>query len=107
MTETTVRTPPERIVRTDILLNSFNLDEFMKRRRRFVDLECGHKALTSAWERTVCLRCSEMLRRSLADGSEDYEAFRHGDGRDRMSWPDDLCRQFNEPTDLAGNYLYG
>jgi hypothetical protein len=103
--ESTVRTPQERIVRTDILLNVFNPDEFMRHRRRFVNLECGHKALTSAWERTTCLRCSEMLRRSIADGSEDYDAYRYGDGRDRMSWPEDPCRAFNEPTDLEGNYV--
>lgn len=46
-----------------------------------------------------------MLRRSIADGSEDYEGFRAGRVRDEMIWKADPCRQFNESTDLEGNFL--
>jgi hypothetical protein len=45
-----------------------------------------------------------MMRRSLL-GEEDWLAYRAGDKRDQMIWREDPCRQFNEPTDLAGNFL--
>jgi hypothetical protein len=100
------KTDLERIVGRDALLAAFNLELVLKRRRFFVDLGCGHKALTGALSKVRCPRCMEMLRRSIADGSEDYDVFRKGLIRDRMVWRDDPCRAFNEPTDLEGNFIY-
>jgi hypothetical protein len=105
MIQTTVRTPPERIVRSDHLLTIYNPDVLLKECKRFVDLACGHKAITSAVSKAVCPRCTEMLRRSIKDGSEDWDAFRNHGARDEMAWPADPMRQFNEPTDLSGNFL--
>jgi hypothetical protein len=51
---------------------------------------------TRSIHRVRCPRCTEMLRRSLKDGSEDYEAFRKGDKRDQMIWDEDPCRILNE-----------
>jgi hypothetical protein len=92
-------TPPEKIIRTDFILLALNQDMFEKGGRgmdRVVDLECGHKTRTRNWERAHCPRCEEMLRRSIEDGSEDYESYRAGRTRDRMEWPDDPLRQFHE-----------
>lgn len=99
-----ISTPPERIVSTDVFLMAFNSDLLLKQGKRIVDLACGHKATGRALDKMVCPRCTEMMRRSIADGSEDYEGFRHRGGRDMMAWPADPCRQFNEPTDLGGNF---
>lgn len=93
-----VKTPREAIVRTDFLLMAFNTERFLKEKKRVVDLKCGHKAYTGALEHAVCPRCSEMLRRSINHEGEDYLSFRDGQRRDTMAWPDDPCRQFNEPT---------
>jgi hypothetical protein len=107
MTQTVIPVRPirEKIVRTDFFLMTFNQDRlgYGGDKKRVVDLACGHKTLTAAWSRTACPRCTEMLRRSVDDGSVDYDAFRHHGGRDQMIWRDDPLRQFHEPTDLAGN----
>lgn len=99
------KTDLERIVRHDVLANAFNKEFVLAKHKFFVDLECGHKALTGALNKARCLRCTEMLRRSIADGSEDYESFRKGLTRDNMIWLDDPCRTFNEPTDPEGNFV--
>lgn len=104
--KTTIRTPPEPIIRSDHLLTAFNPDVLLKKRKRFVDLACGHKAITAAISKAVCPRCTEMLRRSIHDGSADWDAFRNHGARDEMAWPADPMRQFNEPTDLAGRFLW-
>lgn len=97
----------EKIVRTDFLLMIFNQDRLGigHGRKRAVDLACGHKTLTAAWHAAVCHRCTEMLRRSINDGEEDYDAFRNHGGHDLMVWPDDPLRQFHEPADLAGRLM--
>jgi len=87
--------PAEKIIGTDFFLMITNhrsdvLDD------RPVDLACGHKALTKNKKSVRCPRCAEMLRRSLADGSEDWDAFRHHGKADTMIWLDDPMRQFNE-----------
>lgn len=64
--------------------------------RRIVRLACGHSAVTRNTKAMICPRCTEMLRRSIATGEEDYETFRHGNGTDRMEWADDPCRHLNE-----------
>lgn len=93
-----IRTPPERIVRTEIIATSFNREHLGKdMTRRIVELACGHLAITCNQKTMICIRCTEMLRRSITSGEEDYESFRHGDRRDLMEWPDDPCRLFNEP----------
>lgn len=102
-----IAAPPERIVATDVFLMAFNADLLLKQGKHIVDLACGHKAVTKAQGKVVCPRCTEMLRRSIEDGSEDYEGFRHRGLRDMMAWPEDPCRQFNEPTDLTGNFKRG
>ena len=93
-----IQTPPERIVRTDIIATGFNRERLGKdMTRRIVELACGHLAITRNLKTMVCLRCTEMLRRSIGSGDEDYETFRHGDRPDHMEWTDDPCRLFNEP----------
>lgn len=100
-----IRTPQEKVVRIDILLMALNKD-VVDKGWVFYDLECGHKAKSKGYKRRmVCIRCTEILRRSIKDGSEDYESFRKGIVQDKMVWKDDPMRQFNEPTDLAGNFL--
>jgi hypothetical protein len=64
--------------------------------QRVVDLACGHKALTKNRKKMICPRCTEMLRRSLATGKEDYESFRNGIVRDQMVWEDDPLRFLHE-----------
>lgn len=110
MSETTMipeaTTPRERIMRSDILANIYNPRLFCEKRKLIVDLECGHKAIAHARSRSiVCRRCTEMLRRSLTDSSEDWDAYRHRGKRDEMVWLEDPCRLFNELTDLEGNFL--
>lgn len=94
----------ERIVRTDYFAMSFNGSR-LKRRERIVDLECGHKAVTTAVHKCRCARCEEMLYRSITTGLEDYESFRHGDKSDTMEWTDDRVCLLNEPHDLDGNRI--
>lgn len=89
-------TPPEKIVARNPLITMFNADRMLRTRKFIVDLACGHKIYTPNRNTAVCPRCSEMLRRSIADGKEDYDSFRKGLRGDTMSWPADPCRQFNE-----------
>lgn len=96
--------PSERIVARDALAVAFNLDKNLRDRKFIVDLACGHKAYTRNLNTMVCPRCTEMLRRSIETGREDWDGFRKGFVKDTMDWPDDPCRQFNEATDLAGAY---
>lgn len=97
----------ETIVRLDVFLMAFNPDVTKKQKKKFVDLKCGHKALVPQRHRgtTVCVRCTEMLHRSLQGTGEDYDGFRNHGMRDTMIWRDDPCRQFNEKTDLAGRFV--
>ena len=99
------KTPLEVIGEHDVLANAFNKEKCLRDRKFFVDLACGHKAYTGALNKARCPRCTEMLRRSIIDGSEDYESYRKGLIRDQMIWHDDVCRIFNEPTDLEGNFF--
>lgn len=99
------KTPLEKIIRGDVLAAAYNADKMLADRKFLVELACRHKAYTGALRRVRCLRCNEMLRRSVTDGSEDYESFRAGIIRDGMIWLDDPCRCFNERTDLAGNFI--
>lgn len=100
----TIKPDPERIVEIDHMAAIFNSARMLRDRKFIVILGCGHKVYTRAQNRTVCPRCTEMLRRSIEDGQEDYDSFRKGLTQDRMVWRDDPLRQFNEPTDLAGNF---
>jgi hypothetical protein len=99
-----IKTKPERIVRIDVMIMAFNVGRSALA-PRVVELECGHRAITKSRKRMICPRCTEMLRRSIADGSEDYVSFRNGNALDRMSWKEDPCYRFNEPHDLSGNPL--
>lgn len=85
----------EMIVRTDWFLTAHA--HFRNALQRIVVLECSHRIISTRSKRARCLRCEEMLRRSLADGSEDYAAFRAGEIADRMDWPSDPFRGLNEP----------
>jgi hypothetical protein len=97
--------PLEKIVRVDHFAAVFNSDRMLRDRKFLVDLACGHKLYTGAKKQARCPRCCEMLRRSIADGSEYYESFRAWRIPDRMVWREDPSRQFNEKTDLAGNFV--
>lgn len=90
------KTPREKITGIDIWIAIHNPDFQDPLGKMVVDLACGHKALTKSRTSMVCPRCTEMLRRSLADGSEDYESFRAGRQADNMEWLVDDCRQLNE-----------
>lgn len=103
--EIEVKTPMERVVSADFFLMAFNAERALSEGKRFVNLACGHKAYTGAFTRCICLRCTEMFRRSLDGRGEDYIGFRAGIVRDEMAWSDDPCRPFNEPTDLSGKFL--
>ena len=98
------KTPQERIVRRDHLATVFNPERMLKDRKFIVHLACGHAVYTGNLNKATCPRCTEMLRRSIADGSEDWETFRYLQARDTMVWPNDPCRQFNEPHNLAGEF---
>lgn len=89
-------TPLENIVAHEHFITAFNLEKVLRDRKFVVQLACGHRVYTSAIYRAVCPRCTEMLKRSIEDGSEDYESFRQGKTSDTMRWSDDPCRQFNE-----------
>ena len=86
----------EKIVCTDILLAVVNSNRRSVFAPRVVILACGHRAITKNRKRMICPRCTEMLKRSLADGSEDYESFRDGRIHDSMEWEQDPCRRLNE-----------
>lgn len=67
-----VKAPVERIVRTDDLATALNRDKLgSNMMKRVVDLECGHKAVTTNQKRVSCGTCHEMIL-----NGEDYEAFR-------------------------------
>jgi len=91
------KTPLEKIISREPLITMANAEKMIRERKFVVQLDCGHLVHTRAANRAICPRCTEMLRRSLIDGSEDYDGFRKGFVRDTMVWPDDPCRQFNEP----------
>lgn len=99
------KTPFEAVVRIDHLLWAFNADRMLADRKFFVDLACGHKHYSRSLNRACCPRCTEMLRRSIETGDEDYEGYRQHERQDCMIWREDVCRQFNERTDLEGNFI--
>jgi hypothetical protein len=88
--------PLEQIVRIDVLAMVVNKHIDIFKDGRIVDLACGHKLLTKALNQARCPRCCEMLRRSIADGSEDWNSFRKGLVRDDMAWEGDILRIYNE-----------
>ena len=90
------KTTMERITARNPLIGAYNVERNLREMKFVVDLACGHKAYTGAVNRAVCPRCTEMLRRSLQDGREDWDSFRKGLIEDHMEWPEDPCRQFNE-----------
>lgn len=93
----TIKSPPERIVETDMILTMYNRTKLgLSYSRRIAVLACGHRVITRNAKTMVCPRCTEMLRRSIADGSEDWDGFRNGNAIDRMEWPKDPCRSINE-----------
>ena len=100
------KTPLEEIVRRDHFLTIFNADRMLREKKFIVDLACGHKVYTGATERARCPRCTEMLRRSIETGQEDWESYRKGLIADEMIWPEDPCRTFNEKTDLEGRFIH-
>lgn len=85
----------EAILRVDWPLTAYA--HFKNVLDRVVTLKCGHRIVTRRSKRARCLRCEEMLRRSLTDGSEDYDAYRAGNIADRMEWDADPFRGLNEP----------
>lgn len=91
-----VKTPPERIVARDHLITAFNAEKMIRAGKFVVSLACAHLCYTRNQNTAVCPRCTEMLRRSVEDGREDWDGFRNGSVRDTMEWPADPCRQFNE-----------
>lgn len=100
-----IETDRERIIETDHLATAYNRERLgLSMTRRIVKLACGHNAITRNSGVMRCPRCTEMLKRSIETGKEDYESFRHGNALDHMVWTADPCRRFNEPTDLGGNY---
>lgn len=90
------KTPSERIVSRDHMTAAFNVEKNLCDGKFVVDLACGHKVYTRNLNRATCPRCTEMLRRSIENGSEDWESFRYRNHPDTMDWPDDPCRQFNQ-----------
>ena len=91
-------TPPEKIARRAHEIGIFNVGQFLGTRKTIVQLACGHYHVTRNLNTSVCPRCTEMLKRSVETGEEDYESFRHGNMVDRMEWAADPCRQFNEKS---------
>lgn len=100
-----IRTPPEKIVRRAHEIGIFNADMFLRTRKTVVQLACGHYCVTRNAKAAVCLRCSEMLRRSIETGEEDYETFRCGNGIDRMDWQGDPCAVFNQAASHGQSVL--
>lgn len=97
------KTPSEKIVGTDILATTVNVDKLMKTGyERIVDLACGHKAVTSNLHRCHCARCQQMF-----DSGYDWDGYRNLGMKDEMIWPEDPLRIFHEPHDLSGNPLNG
>ena len=71
-----VKAPVERIIRTDFLATAFNRDKLGPNMlKRIVDLECGHREITTNAKRCKCHTCHEMIL-----NGEDYEAFRRQEG---------------------------
>lgn len=93
----------EKIIRINFIVTALNRKKLGD--RRIVDLACGHKAITRATNRCICLRCKEMFRRSCLTGEEDWDAFRHSGQPDHMIWREDPLRGLNERTDSVGNFL--
>lgn len=92
-----ITTPSEKITRRAHEIGIFNGGQFLRTKKIIVQLACSHYHVTRNIRAAVCPRCSEMLRRSIEDGREDWDGFRNGNVRDWMEWPADPCRQFNEP----------
>lgn len=88
--------PFERILGIDVwvLVNNPQIDILQD--GSVVTLACGHNLFTKARNRARCPRCFEMLRRSITDGSADYDAFRNRGDIDTMEWPADPMRIFHE-----------
>lgn len=92
-----IMTPSEPIIETEPMLLLVNFEKFISTGKRVVRLACGHLHLTKNKKSSVCPRCTEMLRRSVKDGSEDHESFRRGSVIDRMDWCVDPCIILNQP----------
>lgn len=99
------KTPLEEITRHDHIATAFNAEQMLRDGKFIKVLACGHNVYTAAQYRAICPRCTEMLRRSLRDGSEDYNAYRKGNKRDLMVWKEDPMRMLNEQTDAVGNFI--
>lgn len=99
-----LKTPPEEIIQRDHLATALNAERMLRDHKFIVRLACLHWVYTGATGMAVCPRCTEMLKRSITDGTEDYEGYRAGRVRDTMAWKEDPCRQLNEPADLQGNF---
>lgn len=80
----TLRTPFESIVEVDHIAAAFNSERMLRERKFIVKLACGHSVYTRARNKTICPRCTEMMRRSIESGKEDYDSFRKGLVQDRM-----------------------
>jgi len=90
------KTPMERIVERHPLITGYNVEKTLNVGKFVVTLACGHMVYTRAQHKAMCPRCTEMLKRSIETGKEDYESFRKGLIPDTMEWDKDPCRQFNE-----------
>ncbi len=67
-----VTAPVERIIRTDQWATAVNRDSLgQNMMNRIVELECGHREITTNTKRCNCYTCHEMIL-----NGEDYEAFR-------------------------------
>lgn len=86
----------EKITGIDPFALIHNSDLYFKTKKRVVHLACGHALLSSAHSRARCIRCEEMLKRSIETGEEDYDSFRNGRTADTMEWVDDPMRVLNE-----------
>ena len=100
-----LKTPKEKIVGIDELSLLYNYERFLEEGKRVVNLSCGHKVLTKNRLNVSCPRCTEMLKRSIETGEEDYDGYRNHGVRDDMVWKEDPCRMLNERTDLGGNFI--
>lgn len=69
-----VKAPVERIIRTDHLVTAVNREKLgPNMMNRVVELECGHREITTNAKRCSCYTCHEMIL-----NGEDYHAFRFG-----------------------------
>ncbi len=74
MRDAGIKAPIERILGTDHLATAFNRKKLGRNLlNRIVDLECGHRVITTNRKRAPCYECHEMIL-----NGEDYEAFRSG-----------------------------